>query len=159
MTEEADGFRSSAFFIFSAPCGAKNGGFRRGKGRMKSENKASEKAKRVKTAVWFTLGLAMLIYYFCEALFAGFRISLLWIWALGGGICLLFGALTRKFGRLPLPKWLLLHCINSSGTNMVLTRAENPTIRPLNDCDKPLPLMVNCSGIMPAMPSLILGIP
>ena len=106
MTEEADGFRSSAFFIFSAPCGAKNGGFRRGKERMKSESKASEKAKRVKTAVWCTLGLAMLIYYFCEALFAGFRISLLWIWALGGGICLLFAALTRKFGRLPLPKWL-----------------------------------------------------
>lgn len=52
------------------------------------------------------LGLAMLIYYFCEVLFAGFHISLLWIWALGSGICLLFAALTHKFGRLPLPKWL-----------------------------------------------------
>ena len=73
---------------------------------MKSENKTTEKAKWVKTAIWLLLGLAMLIYYVCSGLFAGFRISLLWIWALGGGVCLLFAALTHRYGKLPLPKLL-----------------------------------------------------
>lgn len=73
---------------------------------MKTESRFAEKAKRTKTSIWLLLGIAMLVYFLCIGLFAGFHISLLWIWALGGGICLLFSALTHRFGKLPLPKWL-----------------------------------------------------
>ena len=64
------------------------------------------KAKKIKTAVWLVLGLAMLVYYIISGIFAGFRISLLGIWALGGAVCLVAAALTARCGRLPLPGWL-----------------------------------------------------
>ena len=64
------------------------------------------KAKKIKTAIWLVLGLAMLVYYIISGIFAGFRISLLGIWALGGAVCLVAAALTARCGRLPLPGWL-----------------------------------------------------
>ena len=65
------------------------------------------KAKKIKTAVWLVLGLAMLVYYIISGIFAGFRISMLGIWALGGVVCLVAAALTARYGRLPLPGWLI----------------------------------------------------
>lgn len=65
----------------------------------------AKKAKG-KTAVWLILGLAMLGYYFISGIFAGFRISMLGIWLLGGVVCLVCAALTARCGRLPLPGWL-----------------------------------------------------
>lgn len=64
------------------------------------------KAEKIKTAVWLVLGLAMLVYYIISGIFAGFRISMLGIWALGGVVCLVAAALTARYGRLPLPGWL-----------------------------------------------------
>ena len=64
------------------------------------------KTQKIKTAVWLVLGLAMLIYYIISGIFAGFRISLLGIWALGGVLCLVCAALTTRYGHLPLPGWL-----------------------------------------------------
>lgn len=37
------------------------------------------KAKKIKTAIWLVLGLAMLVYYIISGIFAGFRISMLGI--------------------------------------------------------------------------------
>ena len=56
------------------------------------------KAKKIKTAVWLVLGLAMLVYYIISGIFAGFRISMLGIWALGGVVCLVAAALTARSG-------------------------------------------------------------
>ena len=64
------------------------------------------KTQKVKTAIWLVLGLVMLVYYIVSGIFAGFRISLLGIWAIGGVFCLLCAALTARYGRLPLPGWL-----------------------------------------------------
>ena len=64
------------------------------------------KAEKIKTTVWLVLGLAMLVYYIISGIFAGFRISMLGIWALGGVVCLVAAALTARYGRLPLPGWL-----------------------------------------------------
>ncbi len=61
---------------------------------------------KLKYSLWLFFGIAFVLYYLIEALFVGFAFSLLWLWALGGGICLLCAALTKKYGRLPLPKWL-----------------------------------------------------
>ena len=54
------------------------------------------KAEKIKTAVWLVLGLAMLVYYIISGIFAGFRISMLGIWALGGVVCLVAAALTAR---------------------------------------------------------------
>ena len=64
------------------------------------------KAQKIKTAVWLVLGLVLLLYYIISGIFAGFRISMLGIWALGGVFCLAAAALTARYGRLPLPGWL-----------------------------------------------------
>lgn len=66
----------------------------------------TKKAKR-KSLLWLMLGLILLLYYIGCGLFAGFRISLLCIWLIGGIVCLICAALTARFGRLPLPRILL----------------------------------------------------
>lgn len=68
--------------------------------------RTTKKAKR-KALPWLIGGLAMLLYYIVCGLFAGFRISLLGIWLIGGIVCLSCAALTARFGRLPLPRVLL----------------------------------------------------
>ena len=64
------------------------------------------KNTKVKFWLWLTFGIAFVGYYLVESLFVGFGFSLLWLWALGGGICLVCAALTKEYGKLPLPKWL-----------------------------------------------------
>ena len=64
--------------------------------------------KNVKAWIWLSLGILFVGYYCIEALFVGFGCSLLWIWAAMGAVCLLCAALTFRFGKLPLPKWLFV---------------------------------------------------
>lgn len=64
------------------------------------------KSARVKAWIWLCFGALFLGYYLCAVAFGGFKLSLIWIWAVGGAVCLLFAALTFRFGRLPVPKWL-----------------------------------------------------
>lgn len=64
------------------------------------------KKVKLKFSLWLILGIAFVLYYLIEALFVGFGFSLLWLWAAGGCVCLLCAALTKRYGRLPLPKWL-----------------------------------------------------
>lgn len=64
--------------------------------------------KNVKAWIWLSLGILFVGYYCIEALFVGFGFSLLWIWAAMGAVCLLCAALTFRFGKLPLPKWLFV---------------------------------------------------
>ncbi len=62
--------------------------------------------KSKKAWAWLITGAIFLGYFFIEALFIGVNFStLLWCWAVGGAICILFALLTFKHGRLPLPKW------------------------------------------------------
>ena len=68
--------------------------------------KDMKKKQNVKARIWLILGILLIGYYGIEALFVGFTFSLLWIWAAMGAVCLLCAALTFRFGRLPLPKWL-----------------------------------------------------
>lgn len=63
------------------------------------------KKVKIKFYLWLFFGIAFTSYYLIEALFVGFDFSLLWLWALGGCVCLICAALTKRFGRLPLPKW------------------------------------------------------
>lgn len=64
------------------------------------------KKVKLKFSLWLFFGIAFVLYYLIESLFVGFGFSLLWLWALGGGICLVCAMLTKRYGRLPLPKWL-----------------------------------------------------
>jgi len=64
------------------------------------------KKVKLKFSLWLFFGIAFVLYYLIESLFVGFGFSLLWLWALGGGVCLICAMLTKRFGRLPLPKWL-----------------------------------------------------
>lgn len=65
-----------------------------------------EKKTKIKKNIWMLLGIVFIAYYVIEALFVGFTFSLLWLWGAAGVVCLLCSALTKKHGRLPLPKWL-----------------------------------------------------
>lgn len=65
-----------------------------------------DKKTKIKKNIWLFLGIAFIAYYVIEALFVGFAFSLLWLWGAAGAICLVCAALTKKYGRLPLPKWL-----------------------------------------------------
>ena len=67
-----------------------------------------KKKRNVKAWIWLILGILLVGYYGIESLFVGFTFSLLWIWAAMGAVCLLCAALTFRFGRLPLPKWLFI---------------------------------------------------
>lgn len=73
------------------------------------------KTEKIKTAVWLVLGLAMLVYYIISGIFAGFRISMLGIWALGGVVCLVAAALTAVRAsapaRLAVPRRLCAPCL------------------------------------------------
>ena len=64
--------------------------------------------KRSKKAwTWLIFGLLFVGYFLIESMFIGINFhSLLWCWAVGGAICILFALLTFKFGKLPFPKWL-----------------------------------------------------
>lgn len=64
------------------------------------------KKKNCKAWIWLILGIIFIGYYGIEALFVGFGFSLLWIWAALGAVCLLCAALTFRFGKLPLPRWM-----------------------------------------------------
>ncbi len=65
-----------------------------------------------KAWAWLIIGALFLGYFFIEALFIGVNFhSLLWCWAVGGAICVLFALLTFKYGRLPVPKWLFRVCV------------------------------------------------
>lgn len=64
--------------------------------------------KSIKTKIWLFLGLVFIGYYIIESLFVGFTFSLLWLWGAAGAVCLLCSALTSKFGKLPLPRWLFV---------------------------------------------------
>ena len=56
---------------------------------------------------WLAFGILFIGYFFIESLFIGVNFhSLLWCWAVGGGVCILFAFLTFKYGKLPIPKWL-----------------------------------------------------
>ncbi len=65
-----------------------------------------DKKTKIKKNIWLLLGIAFIAYYVIEALFVGFAFSLLWLWGAAGVLCLVCAALTKKYGRLPLPKWL-----------------------------------------------------
>lgn len=64
--------------------------------------------RNVKARIWVILGIFLISYYCIESLFVGFGFSLLWIWAAMGAVCLLCAALTFRFGRLPLPRWMFV---------------------------------------------------
>lgn len=64
------------------------------------------KKQKLKTWIWLLLGLLFVGYYLVESLFVGFTFSLLWLWCAAGMVCLLCAALTKRYGKLPLPKWL-----------------------------------------------------
>lgn len=56
---------------------------------------------------WLIAGIVFLLYFSVEALIIGINFStLLWCWAVGGIICVIFALLTFKHGRIPVPKWL-----------------------------------------------------
>ena len=55
-------------------------------------------------AVFFMIvGLLCIRYYICSVCYAGFRISMIWIWLAGGGILLLVGGADFLH---PFPFWL-----------------------------------------------------
>ena len=66
------------------------------------------KKRNLKAWIWLFLGIILVGYYCIEALFVGFGFSLLWIWAAIGIVCLVCSALTFRFGKLPLPRWLFV---------------------------------------------------
>ncbi|MBQ6892856.1 MAG: YdcF family protein [Clostridia bacterium] len=60
-----------------------------------------------KAWAWLIIGVIFSGYFFIEALIIGINFStLLWCWAVGGAICIIFALLTFKYGKLPVPKWL-----------------------------------------------------
>ena len=60
-----------------------------------------------KAWAWLIAGIIFIAYFFIESLFIGINFStLLWCWAVGGAICIVFAMLTFKYGKLPIPKWL-----------------------------------------------------
>ena len=64
------------------------------------------KRVKLKFSLWLSFGIAFVLYYLIESLFVGFGFSLLWLWGVGGGVCIVCALLTKRFGRLPLPRWL-----------------------------------------------------
>ena len=56
---------------------------------------------------WLIFGLLFMLYFIAESFVIGLNFhSLLWCWAVGGAICIIFAMLTFKHGKLPFPKWL-----------------------------------------------------
>lgn len=60
-------------------------------------------SKTIKCVLWFALAALFFCYYALITADAGLSLSFAWIWPLGGGVCLVCGLLTARFGRLPLP--------------------------------------------------------
>ena len=63
------------------------------------------KKSKVKFSLWLTFGIAFICYYIIEGFVVGFGFSLLWLWGVGGVICIVCAITTRRFGSLCIPKW------------------------------------------------------
>ena len=59
--------------------------------------------KTTKCVLWYLLAAFFFFYYAVITADGGFSLSFAWIWPLGAAVCFLFGRLTAKHGKLPLP--------------------------------------------------------
>ncbi len=68
--------------------------------------------KNIKAKLWLAIGILFVAYYLFEGIVVGFGFSLLWLWFAAGVACIILSALTFKYGRIPIPKWLFfVFCI------------------------------------------------